>query len=314
MTRHRTTARGILFLILCGAAVAAACATAGAAKPPIVFPVLGPVSYSDDFGDARATNRHEGNDILAPRKAIAVAAEGGTVKFWTTSAQAGCMLYLYGDSGTTYLYIHLNNDLGKGNDNKGTCVAGTAYAPGMKNGDRVEAGQPVGFVGDSGDANGIHPHLHFEVHPKDGAAVDPYPYLRKARPLLFTEPDGKTFSLVLDGVVKAVGPGTLTITVDTLKEWPSHHKLTKLGRTLTVTLPGEALVSGGGTGAAARQASPAPRPADTAPPPGDPVPRPGDPAPRPGDKVRIWTGPQTTTPEARLGAAGAIGVLRLAPR
>ena len=40
------------------------------------------------------------------------------------------MLYLYGDSGTTYLYIHLNNDLGGENDNRGKCVAGTAYAPG----------------------------------------------------------------------------------------------------------------------------------------------------------------------------------------
>jgi hypothetical protein len=266
--------------------------SAGAAQPRIVFPVLGPVTYSDDFGDARATNRHEGNDILAPRRAVAVAAEGGTVKFWTTSANAGCMLYLYGDSGTTYLYIHLNNDLGKGNDNKGACVAGTAYAVGMKSGDRVEAGQPVGFVGDSGDANGIHPHLHFEVHPSDGAAIDPYPTLRRAQPLLFSEPDGKTFSLVLDGVVEAVGPGTLTLDVGTLREWPSHQTATKLGRTLTVTLPDQALLPGSGA-AALRQSAP---------------------VPQPGDRVRLWTGPQATTPEARVGAAGAIGVLRLLVR
>jgi hypothetical protein len=293
MLNHRTTARGIVFLMLCGLAAVAASAPGAAAKQRIVFPVLGPVTYSDDFGDARATNRHEGNDILAPRKAIAVAAEGGTVKFWTTSAQAGCMLYLYGDSGTTYLYIHLNNDVGTGNDNRGKCVAGTAYAPGMKSGDRVEAGQPVGFVGDSGDANGIHPHLHFEVHPKDGAAVDPYPYLRKAQPLLFSEPDGKPFSLVLDGVVTAVGPGTLTLTVDTLKEWPSHQKLTKLGRSLTLTVPAEGLTTAAGA-ATARAASTA--------------------APVPGDRVRVWTGAQTTTPDARVGADGAIAVLRLQPR
>src|SRR5207248_113958 len=100
-----------------------------------------------------------------------VAVESGTVQLWTTSATAGCMLYLHGDSGTTYLYIHLNNDLTAHNDNRGSCVAGTAYAPGLKSGTHVAVGQLVGFVGDSGDANGIHPHLHFEVHPNDGAAV-----------------------------------------------------------------------------------------------------------------------------------------------
>ena len=50
--------------------------------------------------------------------------------------RAGCMLYLYGDSGTTYEYIHLNNDLGTANDNKGKCVPGMSYAPGLKDGQR----------------------------------------------------------------------------------------------------------------------------------------------------------------------------------
>jgi hypothetical protein len=291
MSRHRTTARGVTFLLtLCSAAAVAACALASpAAKPPIVFPVVGPVTYTNDFGAPRGSSRHEGNDIMAPRKAIAVAAESGTVKFWTTSANAGCMLYLYGDSGTTYLYIHLNNDVGTGNDNKGKCVAGTAYAPGMKSGDRVEAGQQVGFVGDSGDANGINPHLHFEVHPKDGGAVNPYPFLQKALKLLFAEPDGTTFTLILDGVVTAVGTGTLSLAVDSLREWPSHQKATKLGRTLTMSVPTTAAVTIT-TAAAQVKASP---------------------TPLPGDRVRVWTGPQVATPEARVGLDGAISVLRL---
>ena len=67
----------------------------------IVFPVLGSAHYTDDFGDARPGGRHQGIDILAPRKAIAVAAEAGKVELWTTSARAGCMLYLHGKSGTT---------------------------------------------------------------------------------------------------------------------------------------------------------------------------------------------------------------------
>ena len=137
--------------------------------PPLVFPVLGEATYIDDFGDARGQGAHEGNDIMAPRRALALAAEAGTVKFHTTSSRAGCMLYLNGESGTEYLYIHLNNDLTSGNDNQGTCVPGVAYAKGLKSGAKVLAGEPIGYVGDSGDADGIHPHLHFEVHPNGGA-------------------------------------------------------------------------------------------------------------------------------------------------
>ena len=88
--------------------------------PRLVFPILGEASYSDDFGDPRGQGAHEGNDMMAPRRARAgLAAEAGTVKFHTTSSRAGCMLYLNGKSGTEYLYIHLNNDLTEGNDNQG---------------------------------------------------------------------------------------------------------------------------------------------------------------------------------------------------
>src|SRR5439155_20955716 len=109
----------------------------------------------------------------------------------------GRIPHLHGDSRTPYTHSHINNALTAPNDNRGTCIAGTAYAPGLKSGARVTAGQLVGFVGDSGDADGIHPHLHFEVHPGDGAAVDPYPYLRKAQPLIFSAKPGATVSLSL---------------------------------------------------------------------------------------------------------------------
>src|SRR5215218_7074007 len=182
--------RIVAVVIVMLALVAGANASQAKSVPRLVFPVIGAVTYSDDFGAPRARGAHQGTDILADRKAPAIAVESGKVKFWTTSANAGCMLYLYGDSGTTYLYIHLNNDLTTKNDNRGKCVSGTAYAKGLKTGAKVAAGAPIAFVGNSGDADSTAPHLHFEVHPRDGAAVDPYPYLRKARKLLFSAPFG----------------------------------------------------------------------------------------------------------------------------
>jgi hypothetical protein len=222
--------RIVAVVIVMLALVAGANASQAKSVPRLVFPVIGAVTYSDDFGAARAQGAHEGNDILADKKAPAVAVESGKVKFWTTSAAAGCMLYLYGDSGTTYLYIHLNNDLTMKNDNRGSCVAGTSYAPGLKDGARVSAGQQIGYVGDSGDANGIHPHLHFEVHPNDGSAVDPYPYLRKAQPLMFYAKTNARVSLSLTGTIVSAFGGSLAlkaseIQVDTSKPVAVNRKV-----------------------------------------------------------------------------------------
>ena len=287
MRRHRTTARGILLLLLFAAATAASAAVAPAAptKPQLVFPVVGPVTYEDDFGQARSDGPpHQGNDILAPRKAIAVAVENGKVKFWTTSASAGCMLYLYGDSGTTYEYIHLNNDLGRANDNKGKCVAGTAYAPGLRDGARVQAGQQVGFVGDSGDANGIHPHLHFEVHPKGGKAVDPYPYLQAAAPLLFYAKPGAPFAAMVSGTVVSATQTSLQVQVATFQVFPSGAKLSKLAKPLTLSVPAAALVQ-------ARSAAPAETRLLSA---------------FAGEPVVAWTQPALATLKAERGDDGAL--------
>lgn len=182
----RQTARSLLLVVLASALFAAtgsADASPASGAPParIIFPVIGAVTYHDDFGEPRAGGLHSGNDILADRHAPVVAVEPGRIVFWTRSASAGCMLYLYGQSGTSYQYIHLNNDLTAHNDNRGTCVPGVAYAPALRDGQTVTAGELIGYVGDSGDADGLHPHLHFELHPGDGKAVSPFAWLQRAQ-------------------------------------------------------------------------------------------------------------------------------------
>jgi hypothetical protein len=286
MRSHRTTARALLLLALAALTLVAA---AGAAAPPakIVFPVLGPVAYIDDFGAPRPGGPHQGIDILAAKRSLALAAEAGRVEFWTHSASAGCMLYLHGQSGTDYDYIHLNNDLTLKNDNRGKCVAGTAYAKGLKDGARVAAGQVVGYVGDSGDANGIHPHLHFEVHPNRGSAVDPYPWLQRATHLLFSAPRGAPFTLELRGTVVSVADGSVQLRANVVCAWPMKQTQTKVGRKLLVTVPAGALVQR--------------------------VPKLGDPGTPtdlstavPGQSVDLWTSVAPTTLKAQRGDDGAL--------
>jgi hypothetical protein len=303
MVSTRTTARALLVLALFGlaAGTAAAVPPPDPAPPPkskpkpkppkrkqIVFPVLGTVDFSDDFGAPRPQGRHEGIDILAPRHALALAAEAGRVRFYTGASRAGCMLYLDGRSGTTYLYIHLNNDLTDGNDNRGGCAMGVTFPPGLKSGDRVAAGQPVGFVGDSGDANGVHPHLHFERHPHGGRATNPYPYLLAARRLLFYAPHGQTFTLTLSATVTSATEGSLRVRVNILRAHPTALTLRRLDRPLTLTVPDYATVERGASGQSVPLTS----------------------AKR-GDRVTVWTEPATVTPQAQAGKAGAISADRI---
>jgi len=247
MRDRLSTLRGVLVILaaalLAGPAVAA---PQGGVPDPFIFPVVGPYRYTNDFGDARAQGRHEGNDILAPKRSPVVAVEDGKIKFWTTSARAGCMLYLYGASGTTYLYIHLNNDVTMENDNRGKCVAGGSYWPGLKDGAKVVAGQAIGFVGDSGDANGT-PHLHFEVHPHDGGPTNPFPYLNKATRILFTAPPGSAVTLSLKGTIVGATDTQLTMKVQTATVFPSRLKLLGLHRPMMLTLTPTALVDVPGT-------------------------------------------------------------------
>jgi hypothetical protein len=239
----------------------------------------------------RGSSRHGATDIMAPKRALAVAAEAGRIKFHTTSARAGCMLYLYGRSGTTYLYIHLNNDLTLGNDNRGRCVPGVAYFPGLRDGAQVQAGEPVGYVGDSGDADGGAPHLHFEVRPGGGAAVNPFPHLNRAQKLLFAGKPGTTFRLTLHGRVVEAEPGELAFRVERLRRFPGGLHVQRVNRTVRLAVPPETVVFSpvGSLIAQARLLQ----------------------AARPGQPATVWTGAGRTTLQAKLGTPSVISTERI---
>ena len=289
MSLRPTTTLLALLALLLGAG--AASASPSAKVPTLVFPVLGEARWQDDFGDARGQGGHQGNDIMAPRKALALAAEAGTVKFHTTSSRAGCMLYLDGASGTQYLYVHLNNDLTDGNDNGGSCVQGVAYAKGLKNGARVAAGQPIGYVGDSGDADGGSSHLHFEVHPNGGGATNPFQHLKTARRLLFSAQPGTMFTLALTGKVTNAAGQDLQLSVEQVRQWPGGRKVKLSGQKVGVSVPETASLEGIDS------------PMGLAFPALDLLTK--------GLPVTVWTEPATVTLAAQAGAKGALAASRV---
>jgi hypothetical protein len=132
-----------------------------------VFPVYGPSSFSDDFGAPRAdTVWHHGNDIFAPKGAPVLAVADGTLFLVGWNTVGGNRFWLRDLQGNEFYHAHLS-----------------AFSPLARDGAHVQAGDVIGFVGTTGDAEGTPPHLHFEVHPVDllwkgyDGAVNPYPYL-----------------------------------------------------------------------------------------------------------------------------------------
>jgi peptidoglycan LD-endopeptidase LytH len=124
-----------------------------------ICPVQGPHAFSNDYGAPRSGGRrHQGNDIMAPRGTPAVAPVAGSVTHHQSSL-GGRSYYLRGADGITYYGAHLDS-----------------YSA---NSGQVAAGTVIGYVGTSGNAYGGAPHLHFEMHPGGGGAVNPYPTLRQ---------------------------------------------------------------------------------------------------------------------------------------
>jgi murein DD-endopeptidase MepM/ murein hydrolase activator NlpD len=145
---------------------------------PMVFPMIGKARVTDTFLASRGggTRRHHGQDIMAPRMTPLVAAFDGVV---SVSANPGhYWLTLVSDDGWRALYMHMNNDTPGTDDGKGG--ERFAFAPGVKSGASVRAGELLGWVGDSGNAEGVGPHLHFELHTPEGHVVNAVHSLREA--------------------------------------------------------------------------------------------------------------------------------------
>jgi putative cell wall-binding protein len=158
----------------------------GAEIYPLIYPVLGPNYFSDTWGACRGTNcsrRHIGTDIMTYRvKGLpVVAAHAGVVKTTSTGlGRACCAIWgLVADDGWQTWYIHMNNDNPGTDDGKGW-----GFADGIEPGVRVEAGQLIGWVGDSGNAEWVAPQIHFELRKPNGTSggqpINPYPSLLAA--------------------------------------------------------------------------------------------------------------------------------------
>jgi len=150
---------------------------------PMVFPVQGDNYYSDTFGAPRGGSRtHAGQDILTygVKGVPVVAVAAGTVR-WIGSTC--CFLAISHDDGWETWYIHLNNDTQNPDGSYTDDGLGYGIADGVVVGARVEAGQVIGWVGDSGNAEGVSPHLHFELRDPGGTPVNAYESLLAAQPL-----------------------------------------------------------------------------------------------------------------------------------
>jgi murein DD-endopeptidase MepM/ murein hydrolase activator NlpD len=128
----------------------------------LACPVDGFSTFTDTWGAPRSGGRtHQGVDMLAARGTPTAAVETGTIRRMGNGGLGGITIWLTGQSGDEYYYAHLND-----------------WAPGLSVGQAVSVGEHIGYVGSTGNASYAVPHLHFELHPGGGSAVNPYPLVK----------------------------------------------------------------------------------------------------------------------------------------
>jgi murein DD-endopeptidase MepM/ murein hydrolase activator NlpD len=172
-----------------------------------VFPVYGTASFGDSFGGPRPNvpgGWHHGEDIFAAEGTPLLAVADGTLHTIGFTKIGGYRLWLRDTEGNEFYYAHLS-----------------AYSPLAVEGRTVEAGDVVGFVGDTGDAEGGSPHLHFEIHPAamaglgyDGV-VAPYSILlawRRADDISFSA--GRIYIPTGPGATTLPPPGAVLLEAD----------------------------------------------------------------------------------------------------
>jgi murein DD-endopeptidase MepM/ murein hydrolase activator NlpD len=136
------------------------------------------VEFSDSWGAGRSGGRrHAGTDIMSPKGSWIVAVDDGIVERLEWNRISGWNIMIRHADGWTSHYLHLDNDHSGTDDGEGGREA--AFAEGLEVGSFVKAGEVIGFVGDSGNAENTGSHTHFELHA-DGRKVNPYPYLAAA--------------------------------------------------------------------------------------------------------------------------------------
>ena len=166
------------------------------------FPVAGEAYWSDDWLEARFTpafHLHQGTDIFAARGTPVRAPADGSVQFASEGA-GGLAVYLTVPDGTYYYMAHLDS-----------------FARNVRAGASVKQGTLVGFVGSTGNADGGAPHLHFEVHPRGGAATNPKPIVDRwikdaiagVRDILAAYQIGLPRPLTAAGMVRRLDSGSL---------------------------------------------------------------------------------------------------------
>lgn len=138
-----------------------------------VFPVQGRCYFGDTWHAPRGGGRtHLGVDIIASQGNLLYAVVDGVIskQYWDQpGSRSGNGVRLMQPNGTYFTYLHLLD-----------------VAPGIKVGSKVKAGQVIGFVGSTG--NSATPHLHLEIHPNGGAAINPYPIAKAADACSVTAP------------------------------------------------------------------------------------------------------------------------------
>ncbi len=249
--------------------------------PRLVFPLVAKTVLWDNYGDPRGNGRHAGIDMENPWRAPVVAVEPGRVEY-ATSGLGGCMLYLYGRSGTMYLYIHLNNDLTPKNDNKAGCVQGSPTQ--CRTG---RASSPVSRSRSTATrATRTGTRTSTSRCTRTAAPTsNPFPHLKKASKLLFAGREGAAFSLGMRGRLLAAADDGLRLSATHVRSYPGGSWLEIDERAVDLLYAPDLT-----TGVAPRRAMP-----------------------KPTTKVAVFTAKAEVTRDALAGAPGTLTVTRLTP-